>query len=235
MRAILAAVRTAHRHAPAERIRLAYGLDSHENEKRTLSRAKSRGSAAKFLCVRAIGRRCLIAFRDRIGFIPGLGHDDRAGQVPSTHATITRDVWGYVVALGVACIACGVLYAAYSEFQIDVRVTNALREHGLLQPARLARGGPARATRAVAIFESPALEEGLGRDGKPRHPPVGELAAGTNVCVSFYSVDSAPIVQISSRLTDGTIRRVYAKNEVGNFAPIPNGDACSGVWPLSKP
>lgn len=170
-----------------------------------------------------------------MGFISSLGHDDRAGPVPSTHATIPRDFWGYVVALGVAFIACGALFAAYSEFQIDIRVINALREHGLLQPARLARAGPARATRPVAIFESPALEEGIGRDGNPRRPPVGELAVGANVCVSFYSVDSAPIVQISSRSTGGAIRRVYAKNDIGNFAPTPNSDTCSGVWPSSKP
>ena len=42
MSAVLAAMRAADGDAPAERISLAYGLDSHENEKRTFSGAKSR-------------------------------------------------------------------------------------------------------------------------------------------------------------------------------------------------
>lgn len=117
--------------------------------------------------------------------------------MPSTHATITRDVWGYIIALGIACVACAVVYAAYSEFQIGVRVINALREHGLLQPARLASAGPATATRSVAIFESPALEEGIDYDGNPRHPPVGELAEGAHICVSFYSVGSGRLYKLA--------------------------------------
>ena len=46
MSAVLAAVRAPDGHAPAERISLAYGLDSHKNEKRTQPGPESRGLPA---------------------------------------------------------------------------------------------------------------------------------------------------------------------------------------------
>jgi len=51
MSAILAAMRTADGDAPAERISLAYGLDSHENIKRTFLVMESSDGAQVAICL----------------------------------------------------------------------------------------------------------------------------------------------------------------------------------------